>query len=461
MASRTTQNRFRSVGSIVLSIVACLCASMYLIRHLPTREPSDVSSGVVVVDAPSSTDPAPSSHEGAASRWNEHIRKPVVTPGGTDDEPVPLEEDLPPNQRLLAALREAERSPVAVLIRDVLDSIPSTNGRELKFNAWMLAWSLAKDAAGLAEVERTITVLIDQPQSVKTLLLIVGGVETVEARSWLLRMLDNSALSTCEEDVLEALHQAPVTDMDVLSDLFEQYQHGEGTPWPPGYSGSIWPSTDSMVVKATLQRIGEPRSSVAYKAATLLEGLSYPPHRAAKIDEQTRLMLDEAFLRLLRESVEKKWWEVAIQYLAAVKRPEVASALWEKFSQQDPHSIERGIFAGPVAMQAQSASDVFRVVQVARGEPAVEVRESMLRGLSNYLKGSEAERPTLAETISRWVAYDSEVRVRLAAVEVLGRMLPESERYLEWAKKDSSPAVREKLEQVLDRASLRSFGRPR
>ncbi len=452
---------------IALSVAVAICIGLYALRvpKVPALQKDGADPDRSVERSPrvaSSFD-----GEGPPQEHNPTTSPPAFSHGGE------IEEDPDPEMtairvgsgdrlssvqrgQLLEALAKAEHASAESLVRDVLAHIHDTSGRDLEFSAWMLAWSLAKDARGLVEIDRAMLENRAHEDIVRALVLIVGGTGTAEARDWLLRRLQDKAMAQYEETLIDALNQSTVADMDVLSFQFGNYLSEGSNQWTPGYPGSISVSTDPLVVDAMLRRVVEPTSeAVQRKAASMLEELSHPK-RVHQVANETRSTIQATFLRFLRESDDARILQSAVAYLKSTVSSDVSTAMWDRFSRESPQSVVRRILAGPLAHQVQSTADVYRMIQVARGDSDVVVREAMVLGLTSYVKGALSDRLAIAESIAGWARADPSERVRLDAVQVLAHLLPDTAHQLEWARNDSSAAVRAKAEQVLQESAART-----
>lgn len=371
-----------------------------------------------------------------------------------EEELPSLYESLPPEveERLRRDLADAARSTIEDLVVGIEAAIGAGDGRDLERRACLLAWRLAQRSDDLRSVEAVLLGESASADLVRTLIFIVGGVHSSDSVRALIRWLDDPRLSGYQADILEALHGFRQSKRSDLEELYRQLAVKADESWPKKFHPGISPSADPTILATTLQHLeSKYDATTRRKAARILENLAHAGWTKAKLDAATMSQLTGAFLVLLDPSSEPALHLAAIRYFQTTHHPDAAIMLWREFDQGTPDSKDRPLLAQALARQAVTVEDICRTAERLRNEKMVMVRRCGVGGFpSTEIQGTEAKTST-AQVFAAWGKAEGDEAVRLALVHQLAGLLPESVPFLAWARQDSSSAVREETERVLER----------
>ncbi len=415
-------------------------------------------------------DAAAPHHGGPANR---------VTPGATDPSatgapvvkpapegqpghpvvPTHVEPPRPPPPPLLSKeefasldeeLAKAEQASVKELIDGLFAEMEKGRPTRTRFLAGLLAWRLAKDPGGLAEVLARLRERDQAPPRVRALLTIVGGVGTKEARTALLDWLGAADLARFQEFALEALYQAPMATRDAVGNLYAPLLHGpKEANGPNEVLGTRAACFDDAVLRATLDRFRHGDAGIGARAGGLLVMVFSNPEAPGRMTEVVRVEMTKGLLETLRNPVDDASRPWAAYCLRWVKEPEVRSALWEAYRGASTESARTSL-ALSVAGQADTVERVREVIVALRDEKMGDARRALLTGLPHEWSDAAA-RQGCAEAIAEWARQEADEDLRTEGVLAIGPTMPEGAASLEWAMHDLSPKVRAAAEDLMRR----------
>lgn len=347
-------------------------------------------------------------------------------------------------------LAKAEQASVKELIDGLFAEMEKGRPTRTRFLAGLLAWRLAKDPGGLAEVLARMRERDQTPPRVRALLTIVGGVGTKESRTALLDLLRAADLARFEEFVLEALFQAPMATRDALGNLYAPLIHG---PKEGGSTNEVLgtraPCFDDEVLRATFERFRKGGAGIVSRAGGLLVLVFSSPEAPARMTAAVRGEMTKGLLDALRGAQDEATLAWAAYTLRWVEEPEVRSALWEAYRGAATES-SRTSLAMAIAGQADSVERVREVISAIRDEKFGDARRALVTGLPREWSDAAA-RQGAAEAIAEWARQEQDEDLRTEGVLAIGPTLPEGAASLEWAMHDLSPKVRAAAEDLMRR----------